>query len=130
MGTSSTTIKRTIAITELALVSPAALFMTALFVRNWQPLEFEPARSAQRIVMWYAARQWTLWVLLMALPFAVFVIGCAALLRNWHDDLELRQTARRIWTDVRAQLATLLIALATLAAAAVLAIVAIHALTD
>jgi hypothetical protein len=42
--------RRVIAATELLLVFPASLFMTALFVRNLQPLQYEPARSAQRIV--------------------------------------------------------------------------------
>lgn len=48
-------IQRAIAVTELALVFPAALFMTALFGRNLQPQQYEPARSAERIVAWYAA---------------------------------------------------------------------------
>jgi hypothetical protein len=130
MAASPGTTKRTIAVTELLLVSPAALFMTALFVRNWQPLTYEPARSAQRIVMWYAARPWTLWVLLRALPFAVLVIGCTALAHDWHDDAGLRETARRTFADVRTHFATVLVALATLAAAGILAIVALHALTD
>ena len=130
MGTSLTTIKRTIAVTELVLVSPAALFMTALFVRNWQPEEYEPAHSAQRIVVWYSARPWTLWILLMALPFAVLVIGCTTLVRGWREDAELRETARRTFADIRAHLPTLLVALATLAAAGILGIVALHALTD
>jgi hypothetical protein len=42
--------KRAIAATELLLIFPAALFMMALFVRNLQPLQYEPARTAQRIV--------------------------------------------------------------------------------
>jgi len=66
------TLKRAIAATELILIVPAALFMTALFVRNLQPLQYEPAHTAQRIVMWYAARPHVgLWVFLIALPFVV-----------------------------------------------------------
>src|SRR5262245_37671497 len=38
--------KRAVAATELLLVSPATLFMMALFVRNLQPLQYEPARTA------------------------------------------------------------------------------------
>jgi hypothetical protein len=60
---------RIIAVLELVLIFPAALFMTALMLRNLQPLQYEPARSAQQLVMWYAGRMWTLWVLLLGLPF-------------------------------------------------------------
>ncbi len=123
-------INRTIAATALLLIAPAALFMTALFVRNLQPEQYEPAHTAQRIVLWYAGRQWTLWVLLMALPFAVLVTGCMTLLRSWHDNRELREAARHALAAIRAHLATLGVAVATLAAAGVLAIVALHSLTD
>ena len=124
------TIKRSIATTELLLIAPAALFMTALFVRNVQPEQYEPAHTAQQIVMWYGARPWTLWVGLMALPLAVFVIGCVTLLRGWHADMELQQAARQTLAAMRVHLATLCVAAATVAAAGVLAIVALHALTD
>jgi hypothetical protein len=36
-------LKYIVAATELLLVFPALLFMTALFVRNLQPQQFEPA---------------------------------------------------------------------------------------
>ncbi|MGZ7081071.1 MAG: hypothetical protein ACXVJT_16775 [Thermoanaerobaculia bacterium] len=125
------TIKRAVAATELLLIFPAALFMTALFVRNLQPMQYEPARTAQRIVMWYSARPHVgLWVLLMALPLAVLIIGCATLLRSWNGDAALRQSARQTLAAVRAHLTTLLVAVATLTAGGVLAIVALHVLTD
>jgi hypothetical protein len=34
-------------------------------LRNLQPLQYEPARSAQQLVMWNADRMWTLWFLLL-----------------------------------------------------------------
>jgi hypothetical protein len=105
--------------------------MTALFTRNLQPQQYEPAHTAQRIVMWYAVRPHVgLWVLLMALPFVVLVTGCATLLRSWNDNAELRQAARQTLAAVRAHLATLFVAAATLTAVGVLAIVALHSLTD
>jgi hypothetical protein len=123
--------KRAIAAAELLLIFPAALFMTSLFVRNWQPLEYEPARTAARIVDWYAARTHLgLWLFLFALPLAVLAGGCGALARNWTADAELRQATRQVLASARTHLATLLIALATLAAAAFLAIVALHVTTD
>jgi hypothetical protein len=124
------TIKRTIAATEVVLIFPAVLFMTALFVRELQPLQYEPAHTAQQIVNWYAVRPRVgLWVLLMALPFAVLVTGSATLFHSWKD-VELRQAARQTLAAIRAHLATLFVAAATLIAGGVLVIVAVHALSD
>ncbi|HZP17605.1 MAG TPA: hypothetical protein VFB00_06555 [Terriglobales bacterium] len=49
--------KRVFAATELLLIFPAALFMTALFLRNVLPEQFEPAHTAAWIVNWYAPGQ-------------------------------------------------------------------------
>jgi hypothetical protein len=123
--------KRAIAATELLLIFPAALFMASLFVRNLQPLQYQPAHTAERIVMWYAVRpRIGLWGLLIALPLAVLVTGCGTLLRSWSDEVELRQAARQTLAAIGAHLATLLVAGATLTAGGVLAIVALHMLTD
>jgi len=125
------TIRRSIAATELVLVLPATLFMTALFVRNLQPAQYEPAHTAGRLVEWFSARPLLgLDVLLIALPFAALVIGCATVLRSWRSDAELRQAALKTLADVRAHSATLFIAVATLMAGGILAIVALHAITD
>jgi hypothetical protein len=125
------TLKRSIAATELVLVFPAALFMAALFVRNLQPAQYEPAHTAQRLVEWFSARPHLgLDLFLIALPFAAFVIGCATALRSWRSDTELRQAAVEMLAAVRAHLATLLIAGATLMAGGILAIVAVHMITD
>ena len=125
------TLARTVAAAELLLLFPAALFMTALFVRNLTPLPNEPARTAHRIVMLYASSVHVgLWILLIALPLVVLAIGCATLLRQWSEDASLReatmQTARAVW----AHLSTLLIAGATVAAGGILAAIAVHVLTD
>ena len=67
----------------LLLILPSILFMGALVVRELQPLQNEPAHTAQQqLVMWYAALMWTLWVLLIALPFAVLATGCVTLASN------------------------------------------------
>jgi hypothetical protein len=125
------TIKRTIAATELLLVFPASLFMTALLVRNLQPAQYEPAHTAGRLVEWFSARPLLgLDVFLITLPLAVFVIGCVTVLRSWRSDAELRQAALVTLAALRAQLATLLIAGATLMAGGILAIVALHVITD
>ncbi len=127
----SPALKRAIAAAELLLIFPAALFMSSLFVRNWQPLEYEPARTAAHIVDWYAARTHVgLWLFLIAFPLAVLAGGCAMLAQSWTAEAELRQAARHVLATMRTHLATLLIALATLAAGGFLAIVALHAITD
>ena len=124
-------LKRTAAAVEVLLVTPAVLFMTALFVRDLQPRQYEPARSAQQIVAWYAARPRVgLWGLLIGLPFAVLVPGGSMLLQRWRQDATLRQDARHALGKVRAHLATLCVAAATLAAGGILAIVALHVATD
>jgi len=124
-------LRRALATAELLLILPSALFMTALFVRNLQPIRYEPAATAQRIVDWYAARPHiALWGFLMALPLVVFLIGGAALLRLWNNDAALRDTTRGVLWALRAHLATFLIAAATLTAAVILAIVGLHVLTD
>lgn len=126
-----TAFNRTIAAAELLLISPAALFMTALFVRNLTPKQNEPAYTAQRIVMLYASSVHVgLWLLLIALPLLVLMIGCATLLRQWAGDGALRQATMQTLVSVRAHFATLLIAAATLASAGILAAIGIHVLTD
>ena len=120
---------RIIAAMELVLIFPAALFMTALVVRNLQP-QYEPAQTAQHLVMWYAGRMWTLWVLLLALPFTVLVTGCATLRYGWNRDIVLPYTARQSLAVIRAHLATLFIAATTLTAGGILMIVVLHMLAN
>ena len=125
------TLKRRIAATELLLVFPAALFMTALFVRNLQPAQYEPAHTARRLVEWFSARPLLgLDVFLIALPLTAFVIGGATVLRSWRSDAKLRQAALETLAAVRTHLETLLIAGATLMAGGILAIVALHMISD
>ena len=117
--------KRAIAATELLLLFPAALFMAAVFLRNLLPLD-DPSNIAQHFVMWYSVRPWTLWALLIGLPLAVLLTGCATLLRSWSADGALRQA----FAAARVHLAMLLVAGATLTAAGILIIVALHMLAN
>lgn len=112
------------------LLFPAVLFMASLIVRTLQPLQSEPAFTAQRIVLWYSVREWTLWVLLTGLPFAVLLIGGVTLLRIWFAKTEPPQAALRLSTTIRLHPATLLITAETLAAGVILAVVAVHILMN
>jgi hypothetical protein len=118
-----------IAAWALALVFPAVLFITALYVRQMQSLEYEPARTAQRILTWYSAHsQIGLWVLLVTLPLAAFIAGSAALLRTWRDNQQLQDVTWRALNAIPKHLPAEIIAAATLAAAGVLAMIAGHLL--
>ena len=121
---------RVIAVMELVLIFPAGLFMTALVLRNLQPLQYEPARSAQQLVMWYAGRMWTLWFLLLGLPLIVLVSGCAELLRSYNRDIVLPLTSRKSLALARAHLSSLFIAATTLTAGVILVIVVLHVLAN
>ena len=121
---------RVIAVMELVLIFPAVLFMIALVLRNLHPLQSEPARSAQQLVMWYAGRMWTLWFLLLGLPLIVFVSGCAELRRSYDRDVVRPLTSQKSLAMVRAQLSSLFIAATTLIAGVILAIVVLHVLAN
>jgi len=115
---------------QLVLLFPALLFMSSLILRQLQPQQYEPAHSAQQVVLWYAARMWSLWILLLALPMAVLVTGCATLLRGWKRDTALTSAARQLLAVIRAQFAMLVVAAATLTAGGILAIVVLHMLAN
>lgn len=123
--------KRLLAALELLFIFPASLFMAALFVRNIQPQAYEPAHSAQRVVDWFATHTFlALDMFLIALPFTALVIGGTVVLRSWRSDAQLRNAVLQAAAIVRAHLASLLIAAATLVAASILGIVALHVITD
>ncbi len=123
--------KRILAAVELFLVFPATLFMTSLFVRSIQPSPYEPAETARRVVDWFGARPFLgLDICLVALPFMALVVGAVSVVRYWRNDEELRRTVFGTLAAVRAHLAALLIAGATLAAGGILMIVAVHVMTD
>jgi hypothetical protein len=115
--------KRTVIVTQFLAIFPSALFMGALVVRALGPVQNEPAYTAQQIVMWFAGRMWSLWVLLLALPLAVLVIGCVTLAHEGREDRSLSRTAQRMLAAIHADRA---IAAVTVTAGAILAIVVLH----
>jgi hypothetical protein len=113
-----------VALGQALLLSPALLFMGSLVVRMMTPLRVEPAHTAHQIVMWYAARLWTLWILLIALPLAVLAAGCATLLRS--RETGSTATVRRALAATLSGPANRLVLTMTVTAAAILTIVALH----
>lgn len=125
------TLRSAVATLEAVFIVPAALFMTALFVRNLQPQQYEPAHSAQRVVDWFAARTYLgLWVFLIGLPLVVLAAGCVSLMSSWRSDPGVRAAARECAVAVWRHLAVVVVALATGTSAVILSIVALHLLTD
>ena len=122
--------KRILAATELVLIFPAVLFLTAVVARHLQPLQYEPAHTAQQIVTWYMVRYWTLWALLIGLPFAALLTGCVTLLRNSNGGTAERQAGRQPTGAIRTHLTTRIIAAATLAAGLIPAVVVLHMLAN
>ena len=118
---------RIIAFLQLVLILPAALFMASLVVRNLGPSQYEPAHTAQQIVMWYAGRLWTLWVLLFTLPCIVLVSGGVAL-RTRNRDTEQYSTPWSI-ASTRPHWPVRFLYVTTVASAGMLAIVVFHVLT-
>jgi hypothetical protein len=116
-----------IAALALALVCPAVLFVTALFLRQVPPPESEPARTAERIVTWYAAHpQLALWVLLLLLPLSAFVLGSATLLQTWGDNPHLRDYAWRALAAIPAHWPAMSVGGATLLSAALVVMITAH----
>ena len=117
------TLIRLVAGLQTALIFPAILFLTAVLVGTGDPPQYELARVAQGIVTWYAARIWTLWLLLLLLPLAVLAAGCLTLLRSSRRAVELPG-------DAPAPVATLFVAGTTFTSAGVLAVVVLHMLAN
>ncbi|HTY50617.1 MAG TPA: hypothetical protein VMB48_13090 [Steroidobacteraceae bacterium] len=111
-----------LAAVEVLLVSPAALFMASVFLKPVQPL-----LDTWQIVEWYARhRVLGLYMFLVAMPLAAFLIGATSVLRSWQGDAELRQAVYAVYGVLRAHAAQALIACATVIAGGMLAIVTLH----
>lgn len=120
------TIKPAVAIVELLLVFPAALFMTALFLREVQPLA-----QTGRLVDWFSHHTFLgLYVFLIAMPLAALAAGGAVVRLSWRGDTEFRRDISAIFAIARAHWTALLVAGAALIAGGILAIVALHLITE
>ena len=115
----------------LLLVFPSALFVLALLFRQVPPPGAEPARTASRIVNWYAAHpQFALWVLMLLLPMSAFVLGSAALMRTWGNNPELRYYAWRALKEIPEHWPAMSIGVVTVLAAGLLMMVTTHLFRD
>jgi hypothetical protein len=111
----------------LVLIGPAVLFVTALVIRRVPPPESEPARSAERILGWYAAHpQLALWGFLFLLPLSAFILGSAALLRTWGANPKLQYFAWRALAAIPEHWPAVSIGGATVLALGVLVMITAH----
>jgi hypothetical protein len=113
---------RALATAHLLLISPSLIFMCSLLLRHFHNESF----AAQHIVMWYAGRMWSLWVLLLALPLAIVVTGCLAMRKQRVSPGHEQQAARRINRDWTTQI---LVGTTTLSIL-ILAVVVLHMLAN
>ncbi|MDE2236127.1 MAG: hypothetical protein KGK44_11375 [Gammaproteobacteria bacterium] len=115
-----------IAIIELVLILPAGLFLIAVLVRHTGPLAY----PAQQIVIWYATRFWTLWVLMITLPLVALLFGGVTLFMCLNAQTVEQQSARQQFAAILKSVPLLVIAISTLAAGIILVIVALHVLAN
>ena len=113
---------------QLVLILPAALFMTALVARDFGVPQSEPVRAAQLIVAFYSQHMWTLWVLLLGLPFVALIVGCVTMFGR--REVELPSTVGRSLTSINLQPVTLLVIATTLTSAAILTTVVLQMLAN
>ena len=120
------TLHRILALIQLVLVLPAAVFMSALFLR-----EVQPVAQTGRVIDWFSHHVVLgLYVFLIAMPLAALLVGGVVLLGSWSRNAELRQATLQLLSTARAHVASLVIATTTMVAGGVLAIVAMHMITE
>jgi hypothetical protein len=124
----SLTMKRAVAVLEALLLAPAALFFAALVIRELANLD--AASAARQIVTWYSGRMWTLWGLLIGLPLAVLAIGAFTLAQSRTAETRFKASVARSVPRMQADVATVCVAMTTMAAAGILAIVILHVLAN
>jgi uncharacterized protein YceK len=122
--------KRILAAAHLLLISPAVLFLGAVIVQRLDLSQGEPGHTAQHIVMWYAQRMWTLWILLLALPLSVLVSGCILLLLESGRSTQVSSLAQKALAAVRPRGERTSVAATTVIAAVIVGIVVLHMLAN
>lgn len=119
--------KRTFAAAHLLLISPAVLFLVAVIVQRLQPTR---TLAAGHIVMWYAERMWTLWILLLALPLSALISGCISLLRDSSARDQVATLPLRAPAALQPAEARTSLAVTTVTAAVIVGIVILHMLAN
>jgi hypothetical protein len=121
-----------VAIGEWLMVLPATVFLAIAALRLLQPRQYEPAHTSWIIFEWTTAHISHLGaaMLFLGMPGVVVIVGCATILRIWHEDQALRHDAIIGFTILRRHLETGLLTTATLLGAAILTLAVTHLVTD
>ena len=122
--------KHALAAAHFLLISPAVVFLVAVIVQLLQPLRTEPAHTAQQIVMWYAERMWTLWILLLGLPLSVLISGCISLMKDSSGSAQAASLAQKALAALHPAGAKTSVAVTTVTAAVIVGIVILHMLAN
>lgn len=121
-----------LAISEWLLVLPATLLLAAAVLRQLQPRQFEPGRTAWAIFEWttkHISQAGAAWLFLV-LPAVAAVAGCVGLMLAWRASESLRQDTVAVFTALHRNLVVAILGTGTLLAGAILAAVIIHIITD
>lgn len=121
-----------LAISGWLLVLPATLLLTAAFLRQLQPRQFEPARTSWAVFEWTTTHisQAGAALLFLIMPAAAVVAGCVGLLLAWGNSETLRQDIAEVLASLRRNLAVAFLGTGTLLATAILAAVVLHIIAD
>jgi|SRR5690348_10215363 hypothetical protein len=121
-----------LALSEWLLVLPAALLLSAAALRQLQPRQFEPSRTAWTIFEWtttHISHSGAAWLFLV-MPAVALAAGFAAMALAWRRNEALRQDAIAMFTSLRRHFALAVLGVGTLLAGAILLAVVAHIITD
>lgn len=120
------------AFSEWLLILPATIFLAAAALRQWQPRQFEPARTSWAIFEWATTHisRTGAGLLFIGLPAIAVAVGCAVLLQVWSSNEALRQDVTAVMASLRRHLAIAILGTGTLLGCAILASVLVHIITD
>ncbi len=121
-----------VALSEWLLVLPATLLLGTAVLRQWQPRQFEPARTSWMIFEWATTHisHAGAALLFLGLPGLAAVVGCAWLLRLWRANEALRQDVTAAVASLRQHRAVAMLGTGTLLAGTILAAVLVHLIMD
>ena len=126
--------RRSIAIVSVALLGPAVVFIGAVVATQLQPVQYQPARFAERIVETFSALPGP-WLTVLVVLGPIIACGLAA----WSTASTLRADSGaradlRVWSHASRRLlrhGSLVVSVLAIAVAIlVLAVLVVHAIVD
>ena len=108
--------------------SSRSIFLVAAALRQMQPAQFGPSHTSWVIFNWAVSHvtHTDAAVIFLALPAAVLLVGCVALLRSWGDNQTFRRDAAEAFAILGRNFSLCLIIVATGLGGTILAAVIAH----